>query len=761
MVTLQEVGAREPVFASMATSGRRMMAAGHFAKETMGEKLAELETEKAELGTQVAARSVRLKDALESTSYMAEAEEAGMWMREKLPLLTSPDAAQGSEEGTRREVKKLDALEKDVEAFKSTIAGLGAKVATLVDRGHFDAVRIQAKQSSLEKDYAELVKAGASRRKHLLDTGKYLAFLRQTEDLSAWLHEKNEGAESEDYGRDLDDCLSLIASFDLFLRELAGAGERVASINRTAEELQRTNHPFSASIKAKTHDLAALWKEVNEAATERQSALKGALEVHKYDNAADETLNWLQEKEALQVVAEAEDLSQQTLSGLKTLLEREAEFGHGLAAVEKAVVELGKEADRLVAAFPNAADHVEVRRSDMEEQLKDVLGAAAARQEKLNQALHLQTYFQEYRDLMLWLGQMTASVTSEGLPRDVAGCEALAQRHGEYQAEIRGREPAIADFLAKGAGYVRAGHVLSAEIAEKMGELERALGRLKEVWEERRVLYLRNQDAQIWKRDATALESWLVEREAWLGDDWKAVDSVPNLEDLIRHYDDFLVTLHAQGDKFEGLKKLTLLEQAWASQTEKEAERRKAEETKKAEKRKDTIVTLERGKILEERKQERARRKTQEISFFKPDNAAAAGDAQPRRKSDPKVVSLSKVCPSPASSLHRYIRESHLLQSPGEAVEVEPSGKPALPPKPPRAALSLAVSSGGESLEAAPERERTLSADGVTMPAPATPSEPDRFPHTLTTQLHPVPTHRTLVAAGGLLGENISRLVWS
>ena len=45
------------------------------------------------------------------------------------------------------------------------------------------------------------------------------------------------------------------------------------------EELLRTGHPYSASIKAKGSDLQQLWSEVNEAATERQQALHGAKQV--------------------------------------------------------------------------------------------------------------------------------------------------------------------------------------------------------------------------------------------------------------------------------------------------------------------------------------------------------------------------------------------------------------------------------------------------------------------------------------------------
>lgn len=37
---------------------------------------------------------------------------------------------------------------------------------------------------------------------------------------------------------------------------------------------------------------------------------------------------------------------------------------------------------------------------------------------------------------MQWMKAMQATMTSEQLPRDVIGCEALARRHDEYNVEV-------------------------------------------------------------------------------------------------------------------------------------------------------------------------------------------------------------------------------------------------------------------------------------------------------------------------------------
>ncbi len=50
-----------------------------------------------------------------------------------------------------------------------------------------------------------------------------------------------------------------------------------------------------------------------------------------------------------------------------------------------------------------------------------------------------------------------------------------------------------------------------------MSGLKGAFVLLQDIWKERELLYKSNQDAQMWKRDASSLEAWLVEREGMFG----------------------------------------------------------------------------------------------------------------------------------------------------------------------------------------------------------------------------------------------------
>lgn len=216
---------------------------------------------------------------------------------------------------------------------------------------------------------------------------------------------------------------------------------------------------------------------------------------------------------------------------------------------------------------------------------------------------------------------MTATINSEVLAKDVAGAEALVRRHTEYRSEMDARLPMVEEFSRKGREMVRQKHLLAPEIEEKVEHLANLHKNLTDSWQERQNLYELSLDAQVltviffftysnilftrltyrqrWKKDAATLDSWLVEREMYLNDDWRRADTVAHVDDLIRKYDDFLTALNAQQPKFEALKNLTLLEMAYGNQLEREEERRKLEDQRREKNRKDQIKTLEKQKILQ------------------------------------------------------------------------------------------------------------------------------------------------------------------
>lgn len=427
--------------------------------------------------------------------YYTDAQDADEWMKERLPLVSNTEIGK-DEDSLQSLLKNLTAVEHEIEKFREEIVRLGQVAKGLVDRRHFDSENISSRQARIEENYRDLSKNASQRRQQIVDAERYYLYVRNSEEMSAWLKEKQSVAQSEDYGKDLEHCQELIQKFEVFQRELVSAGERVANVQRQQEDLLRANHPYSASIRVRNTELQQLWAEVNDAAVERNQALLGAKQVHKFDQEAEETSAWLQEKEAL-LLAATDDFTNTDQSSIATLLHRHDAFMRELTAVEKQIDQLSQEAERLTASFPDAREHIESRQQELLDQLADVQSAARQRGQKLRQAQHLQAYFDEYRNLMAWINEMVAAITSENLAKDVETAESQSHRHQEHKAEMNARQPNVDDFIRLGKDMVKQRHLLSAEIQEKVENLDSNSKNLLSVWEGRRYIYELNLDAQV------------------------------------------------------------------------------------------------------------------------------------------------------------------------------------------------------------------------------------------------------------------------
>lgn len=64
---------------------------------------------------------------------------------------------------------------------------------------------------------------------------------------------------------------------------------------------------------------------------------------------------------------------------------------------------------------------------------------AAERRDSLEEAHSLQRYLADYRDLISWIHDTRAVIGADELAKDVAGAEALVERHHEHKGEIDAR----------------------------------------------------------------------------------------------------------------------------------------------------------------------------------------------------------------------------------------------------------------------------------------------------------------------------------
>lgn len=172
-------------------------------------------------------------------------------------------------------------------------------------------------------------------------------------------------------------------------------------------------------------------------------------------------------------------------------------FQTDLAAVKKQFDNVIAEAEHLASQFPDAREHISVKHGETVAAWNELLENSAQRSGKLKQAEQLQSYFDEYRELLAWINEMMALMTSDELARDVPGAEGLINKHKEHKAEINTRTEAVVKFTESGRRLIADGHFMADEIEDKINRLYTSFQQLLSTWEKRRILYDQNLDTQV------------------------------------------------------------------------------------------------------------------------------------------------------------------------------------------------------------------------------------------------------------------------
>lgn len=198
---------------------------------------------------------------------------------------------------------------------------------------------------------------------------------------------------------------------------------------------------------------------------------------------------------------------------------------------------------------------------------------------------------------------MLAKITAPDLSQETTESELLIERHKEYKSEIDSRLPVFNSFYEHGQTFIKDGHYLSQEIEDKIKILQQRVQLLESIWNKRDIIYKQNLDVQLFKREASVLENWLTVRERTLQDS-KLGENILQVEELIRKHRDFEEAVKAQEDKFNALKRMTMIEEAFAQQKKQEAIARKAEKDRLEQERLEQRKRMEVTRIADLRRQE-------------------------------------------------------------------------------------------------------------------------------------------------------------
>lgn len=374
-------------------------------------------------------------------------------------------------------------------------------------------------------------------------------FIRHCDEVMFWIHDKEAFVTTDEYGQDLEHVEVLQRKFDEFQKDMSSQEYRVTEVNELADKLLLDGHPERDTILRRKEELNESWQRLKQLAILRQEKLFGAHEIQRFNRDADETMAWIAEKDA---VLSLDDFGRD-LASVQLLQRTHENVERDLAALEDKVATLSSEADRLAGIHqPEHAQQIRSKRAEILQSWEGLTAKAKERRSKLDESYFLHRFLADYRDLVSWINNMRAIVSADELAKDVAGAEALLERHQEHRGEIDARADSFDSCGLAGSKLLERNHYAAEEVARKLESLASDKESLLKLWEDRRVLYEQCMDLQLFYRDTEQADAWMAKQEAFLANE-DLGDSLDSVEALIKKHEDFDKSLAAQEEKIKAL----------------------------------------------------------------------------------------------------------------------------------------------------------------------------------------------------------------
>ncbi|XP_023929927.1 spectrin alpha chain-like isoform X4 [Lingula anatina] len=280
-------------------------------------------------------------------------------------------------------------------------------------------------------------------------------------------------------------------------------------------------HPREIKILETAEDIQERRAEVlgryaafKDATHQRRLMLEDARNFQYFRRDADELESWILEK-----LQTASDESWKDTTNLQAKIQKHQAFEAEVQAHSNAIVELDNRGMEMINADHFASDIIKARLEEIHRLWELLLSKLQDKGIKLQQALVLVQFFRECSEVMFWITDKEAFVTSEEFGHDLEHVEVLQKKYDEFRKDLESHEYRVTEVNGMAEKLLSDGHPSEEQIREKQIELNEAWQRLKQLAILRQEKLSGAHEIQQFNRDADETIAWITEKDGLLSTD--------------------------------------------------------------------------------------------------------------------------------------------------------------------------------------------------------------------------------------------------
>ncbi|RUS85999.1 hypothetical protein EGW08_006269 [Elysia chlorotica] len=281
------------------------------------------------------------------------------------------------------------------------------------------------------------------------------------------------------------------------------AASREIKVLETAEDIQ-----------ARRDEVLGRYAAFKAACRDRKHNLEDSRRYQYFKRDAGELESWINEK-----LQTAMDESYRDPTNLQAKIQKHQAFEAEVAAHANAIVMLDETGNEMIAQDHFASEIIRDRLEELHRLWALLLSRLAEKGTKLQQALRLVQFMRECREVMFWINDKDAFVTSTEFGTDLEHVEVLQKKFDEFQKDLQNHEDKVAEVNNLAEQLVADQHPEEQTIREKQREVNEAWQRLRQLSLLRQERLFGAHEIQRFNRDADETISWIQEKDTVLSTD--------------------------------------------------------------------------------------------------------------------------------------------------------------------------------------------------------------------------------------------------
>nr|CAD2183234.1 unnamed protein product [Meloidogyne enterolobii] len=241
------------------------------------------------------------------------------------------------------------------------------------------------------------------------------------------------------------------------------------------------------------------------------------------------------------------------LHSVKALQTKHEIVEKDLDVLEDGIYNLHQEANSLQQKYPDVAEQIQELQNQLNDQLPTLTQKAKMRKDKLLENYDYLRFLNGFRNIMQWIDGMINYFSSDEIANNVAGAEALLERHQSILEEITSKEIKFKTLRQLSNQLINYENFSSDAVRQRMHDIKKARKRLNDAVVQRRKILDQCLELQLFYRDCEQCDTWMNAREAFLAQEDPTGD---NVESLIKKHEDFDKAIASQQEKLNNLDQL-------------------------------------------------------------------------------------------------------------------------------------------------------------------------------------------------------------